>query len=79
MIEIIISLVACLSITPKSSKSFDVLKQQKPENVERNKEQVTNSIYQVRAFQFFLFCERHLKVDLKISTQLGNLILSIFF
>jgi hypothetical protein len=55
MIEIFISLVACLSVAPKNSKSFgfDVLKQQKPENVERNKEQVTNSIYQVRAFQSF--------------------------
>jgi len=53
MIEILISLVACLSVAPKSSKKFDVLKQQKPENFERNKEQVTNSIYQVRAFQVF--------------------------
>jgi hypothetical protein len=54
MIEIFISLVACLSVAPKNSKSFGVLKQQKPENVERNKEQHTNSIYQVRAFQIFL-------------------------
>jgi hypothetical protein len=53
MIEILISLVACLSAVPKSSKSFDVLKQQNPENFETNKEQVTNSIYQVRHFRFF--------------------------
>ena len=38
MIEILISLVACLSAAPKSSKKFDVLKQQKPENFERNKD-----------------------------------------
>ena len=53
MIEILITLTVCLSVSPKSGKSFKL--KQKNKNFEGSKEQVSNSIYQVTIVEIKIY------------------------